>query len=58
MKAEEFDKKFDEGEDITECLDVSLSRRPEQQQERSKHDNLKSQNHAESVPTEYEESTP
>jgi macrodomain Ter protein organizer (MatP/YcbG family) len=34
MKAKEFDKKFDEGEDITKYLDVSKSRRPEQEQKR------------------------
>ena len=28
MKASEFDKKFDNGEDITEFLDVSAARRP------------------------------
>ena len=34
MKAKEFDKKFDEGEDITKYLDVSKARRPEQDQKR------------------------
>jgi hypothetical protein len=34
MKAKEFDKKFDEGEDITKYLDVSKARRPEQEQKR------------------------
>lgn len=34
MKAKEFDKKFDEGEDITEYLDVSKARRPGQEQKR------------------------
>jgi len=34
MKAEEFDKKFDDGEDITKYLDVSKARRPEQEQKR------------------------
>jgi hypothetical protein len=34
MKAEEFDKKFDEGEDITKYLDVSKARRPGQEQKR------------------------
>lgn len=30
MKAKEFDKKFDAGEDITSNLDLSKARRPEQ----------------------------
>ena len=34
MKAKEFDKKFDEGENITEYLDISKARRPEQEQKR------------------------
>jgi hypothetical protein len=34
MKADEFDKKFDEGEDITKYLDVSKARRPGQEQKR------------------------
>ncbi|MCK5340260.1 MAG: hypothetical protein KAJ60_04250 [Desulfobulbaceae bacterium] len=34
MKAKEFDKKFDSGEDITSHLDVSKSRRPEQEAKR------------------------
>jgi len=34
MKAEEFDKKFDEGEDILQDLDVSKTRRPQQEQKR------------------------
>ena len=34
MKAKEFDQKFDEGEDISEYLDVSRARRPEQEQKR------------------------
>ena len=34
MKAKEFDKKFDEDEDITKYLDVSKARRPEQEQKR------------------------
>ena len=34
MKASEFDKKFDEGEDITKHLDISKSRRPGQEQKR------------------------
>ena len=34
MKAEDLDKKFDSGEDITEHLDFSKARRPEQEQKR------------------------
>ena len=34
MKAREFDRKFDEGQDITQYLDVSKARRPEQEQKR------------------------
>ncbi len=34
MKAREFDQKFDAGEDITEHLDRSRARRPEQEQKR------------------------
>ena len=35
MKASEFEKKFDEGkEGITEYLDISKARRPEQEQKR------------------------
>ena len=34
MKAEEFDKRFDEGEDISGYLDVSKARRPVQEQKR------------------------
>ena len=34
MKAHEFDKKFDEGRDISKHLDVSKARRPEQEQKR------------------------
>ncbi len=34
MKAKEFDKKFDEGEDITKYLDVSKARKPGQEQKR------------------------
>ena len=34
MKAREFDKKFDEGEDISKYLNVSKARRPEQEQKR------------------------
>jgi hypothetical protein len=34
MKANELDKKFDEGEDISEFLDLSRARRPGQEQKR------------------------
>ena len=34
MKAYEFDKKFDEGKDISEHLDVSKAKRPKQEQKR------------------------
>ena len=34
MKAEELDKKFDAGEDITEFLDLSGATRPGQEQKR------------------------
>lgn len=34
MKAEEFDRKFDDGEDISEHLDMAHARRPEQEQKR------------------------
>jgi hypothetical protein len=34
MKAEEFDKKFDDGEDVTQHLDLSRIRRPDQEQRR------------------------
>ena len=34
MKAEDFDKKFDSGEDVTEHLDLSKARRSEQEQRR------------------------
>jgi hypothetical protein len=34
MKAEEFDKKFDAGEDVVEYLDLSRTRRPDQEQRR------------------------
>lgn len=34
MKASEFDKRFDEGEDISEFLDLSQTRRPGQEQKR------------------------
>ena len=34
MKAKEFDKRFDEGKDISRYLDVSKARRPKQEQKR------------------------
>lgn len=34
MKARDFDKKFDEGKDISKYLDVSKVRRPKQEQKR------------------------
>ncbi len=34
MKADEFEKKFDKGEDITKYLDASKTRRPGQEQKR------------------------
>ena len=34
MKAKDFDKKFDEGKDISKHLNVSKARRPEQEQKR------------------------
>ncbi len=34
MKAEEFDKRFDEGEDVSQYLDISRARRPVQEQKR------------------------
>lgn len=34
MKASEFDRKFDEGEDMTAALDLSKVRRPAQEQRR------------------------
>ena len=34
MKAKDFDKAFDSGEDITKFLDLSQARRPEQEQKR------------------------
>jgi hypothetical protein len=34
MKAREFDKKFDEGGDISKYLDISKARRPKQEQKR------------------------
>jgi hypothetical protein len=34
MRAEEFDKKFDEGEDVSQHLDLAKTRRPAQEQKR------------------------
>ncbi|MBT9166079.1 MAG: hypothetical protein DDT25_00752 [Chloroflexi bacterium] len=34
MKAKEFDKRFDVGQDISEYLDLSKARRPEQEHKR------------------------
>jgi macrodomain Ter protein organizer (MatP/YcbG family) len=34
MKADEFDKKFDEGENVTRYLDLSKARKPVQEQKR------------------------
>lgn len=34
MKAKEFDKKFDAGEDVTHDLDLSMARRPGHEQRR------------------------
>ena len=34
MKAKEFDKRFDKGEDVTSFLDRSKARRPAQEQKR------------------------
>ncbi len=34
MKASEFDKRFDDGKDISKYLDVSKARRPEQEKKR------------------------
>ena len=34
MKAKDFDKAFDSGEDVTRFLDFSKARRPEQEQKR------------------------
>jgi hypothetical protein len=34
MKAKDFDKAFDSGEDVTPFLDLSKARRPEQEQKR------------------------
>jgi hypothetical protein len=34
MKAREFDKRFDEGEDVSQYLDMAKARRPGQEQKR------------------------
>jgi len=34
MKASDFDRKFDDGEDVTAHLDLSKARKPEQEQKR------------------------
>lgn len=34
MKAEEFDKKFDNGEDVSQYFDLENARRPDQDQKR------------------------
>ncbi len=34
MKAKEFDKRFDEGKDVSQHLDISKARRPVQEQKR------------------------
>ncbi len=34
MKAKEFDKKFEEGADISQHLEISKARRPQQEQKR------------------------
>jgi hypothetical protein len=34
MKAKEFDRRFEEGEDITEALDMSAAKRPSLEQRR------------------------
>lgn len=34
MKAEAFDKQFDEDDDVSQCLDLSKARRPVQEQKR------------------------
>ena len=38
MKAREFDKKIDEGGDISQQLDISKARRPKQEQKRVNED--------------------
>ncbi len=34
MKAKEFDKRFDEGDDVSQYLDISKAKRPVQEQKR------------------------
>jgi len=34
MKAQEFDKKFDEGDDVSQYLDISKAKRPIREQKR------------------------
>lgn len=34
MKAREFDRRFDEGKDVSKCLDMTKARRPGQEQKR------------------------
>jgi len=34
MKAKDFDKKFDEGQDVSKYLDISKAKRPGQEQKR------------------------
>lgn len=34
MKANEFDKKFDDGEDVTDALDISKAERPDEKTRR------------------------
>lgn len=34
MKAKDFDKKFDEGQNVTSCLNLLKAKRPEQEQKR------------------------
>ena len=34
MKAEEFDRRFEQGEDVTSCLDLARARRPGEEQRR------------------------
>lgn len=36
MKAEDFDSKFDSGEDVIEYLDLAKARRPNQEQKRAR----------------------
>ena len=41
ISAEDFDKKFDNGEDVTEFLDIEKAKRPGQTQKRKNSDFLK-----------------